>query len=154
MLTRSYCKLFCILKRHNIHQSQRSAIHDRGGEHVFKLYRLYLINYVKRWILFIRYWFYIYWYLYLTVYTNILNRSLFQHYRFKPCSVLYTGKNLKSLQLKFRNGSKKLQKYMTGTFIILYFTVQLSFSVFKYNCGIKKFEKIMVNKCPYIEFTR
>jgi hypothetical protein len=44
MLTRSYCKLFCTLKRHNIHQSQRSAIHDRGGEHLFKLYRLYLIK--------------------------------------------------------------------------------------------------------------
>jgi hypothetical protein len=47
-----------------------------------------------------------------------------------------------------------LQKYMTGTFIILYFTMQLLFSVFKYNCGIKTFEKIMVNKCSYIEFTR
>ena len=41
-----------------------------------------------------------------------------------------------------------------GTFIILYFTLQLLCSVSKYNCGIKKFEKIMVNKCKYIEYTR
>ena len=102
---------------------------------------------------FILYWCYIYWYSCLTV-TNILSCSLFQHYRFIPCSVLYTGNNWKSLPLKFRNGSKKLWKYKIGTFIILLFTLQLLDSVFKHNCGIKKFEKIMVNKCPYIEFTK
>ena len=52
-----------------------------------------------------------------------------------------------------RNGSTKLQKYKTGTFIILYFTLQLLFSVFKHNCGIKKFEKIMVNKYKCREYT-
>jgi hypothetical protein len=36
---------------------------------------------------------------------------------------------------------------------ILYFTLQLLLSVFKHNCGIKKFEKIMVNKYKCIEYT-
>jgi hypothetical protein len=61
---------------------------------------------------------------------------------------------LEKSAVEIQKWKQKVVEIQDRYFIILLFTLQLLDSVFKYNCGIKKFEKIMVNKCQYIEFTK